>query len=445
MTDYYVSTTGNDGAAGGVLTPWHTLARAVQSPVTSGDIVYFRGGTWTAERLFLDYKEYAGTTIFRNYPGETPIFDQTGITPFTYEDGGVFAHACRNVTIDGLRVINAPKAGIILWGTQGANDNLHVKNCSTHTTGNSGIITYYVYNGSCFNNSVTYACMPAGQEEPVSIASDTRNFEVSYNTIYAGNRTFGATGGEGLNIKHGSKYINVHHNTVDMRRPDAQENDRYGMGVDGWDTQFGDLMYCYFWNNTIIGASYGLQYNSEEGNPTHHIYGWNNLIIHCAWSSTMQGGGIGMPPYGNTPGKVDYCYWWNNVIHDCKRGAYFPKTNIGAPIDIRNNIFHECPTLVEYGGEVNQSLFTWANNVASDSINFVDAPNHNFRLLATASNCINLGSSSPSTAGLPGAPTTGPNYDYDGISRPLGTAWDIGAFEYGLDVPPTGTITLSVR
>jgi hypothetical protein len=93
---YYVSTTGNDAAAGTISAPWATWQKAFNT-AEAGDTVYFRGGVWHP----LDYtlsnaitiiaaKEiegaytgptfgndgtYANPICFFNYPGETPILD----------------------------------------------------------------------------------------------------------------------------------------------------------------------------------------------------------------------------------------------------------------------------------------------------------------------------------------------------------------------------------
>lgn len=47
MATYYVSPTGNDGAAGGLATPWLTLQRATQSPVAPGDLILVMDGNYS--------------------------------------------------------------------------------------------------------------------------------------------------------------------------------------------------------------------------------------------------------------------------------------------------------------------------------------------------------------------------------------------------------------
>ncbi len=79
--EYYVSPTGSDMNPGTLAEPFRTLQKA-KSVLAAGNItgavVYFRGGTYTlTSQTYLD-PSISGTSeapnIFRNYPGENPIF-----------------------------------------------------------------------------------------------------------------------------------------------------------------------------------------------------------------------------------------------------------------------------------------------------------------------------------------------------------------------------------
>jgi PKD repeat protein len=424
-TTYYVSPTGSDSNPGTLASPWKTLAKAVSS-VSSGDTVYLRAGTWN-EGLKISSKSYTSRTTFARYPSDpagSAILNGTGIQNAPYEDGVIYIYHSNNVCINGLKVINGYKTGIAIIGSLGSSAQyIEVLNCITDTTVRSGIATWFAQNCTIRSNTIYNSNMPAGSDEILSICSSSRDIDVSYNTLYAGNRTFGATGGEGLNIKDGCSYIYVHHNYVDMARPDGKESDRYAMGVDGWTHE---THHIYFYNNIIKNGCWGLQYNSEEGGYTHHIYGWNNIITHIGYGNRGYGGGIGMPNYGNTPGKCDYCYWWNNTVYDCYYGAYFTKTNIGAPIEARNNIFANCGQAVVIRSGVPTQYITLDHNITSGDPRFVNASGGNFHLQ----------SDSPAiNAGIAVSEVTD---DFDGNSRPQGGLYDIGAYEYtGSSYPPT--------
>ena len=91
---YYVAPGGSDSAAGTKAAPWATIAHA-QSVVTAGDTVYFRGGTYTythansscssdtgtVDAITLNKSGSSGELIsYLAYPGETPVFDFSGMT-----------------------------------------------------------------------------------------------------------------------------------------------------------------------------------------------------------------------------------------------------------------------------------------------------------------------------------------------------------------------------
>lgn len=419
MSTYYVDSNAADDLGNGAIgTPFKTIAHAV-SHMASGDTLYFRSGTWN-EALDLGGKAYASLTIFARYPSDaagSAILDGNGLNLDPYEEGVVWIHSTSsNIRVDGLKVINASHTGIAVLSSS----NIDVRNCISDTSLHAGIQTWGVSDSVIYGNTIYNSNMPAGSEEILSIDTSS-NIEVSYNTLYAGNRTLGQSGGEGLNIKNGCSYIYVHHNTVDMARPDEADSDRYSMGVDGWTAE---THHIYFYDNIIKNGAWGLQFSSEEGGYTHHLYGWNNVISHIGYSTNQHGGGIGMPNYGNSPGKLDYCYFWNNTIYDCYYGANFLHVNIGAPIQVKNNIFYGCvSTVIAYGGSVNQEYFTVSNNLLdTGDPHFLNEGTLDFHLTAASTNCIDQGTA------LSGPLDPGVTVDYDSVAR--GATFDIGAYEY---------------
>ncbi len=94
-TTWYVAPTGSDTAAGTMAAPFATWARA-QTAAAAGDTVYFRGGTYkytsatntcggsttaTVDAVVLSKSGTSGNMInYWAYPGETPVFDFSGIT-----------------------------------------------------------------------------------------------------------------------------------------------------------------------------------------------------------------------------------------------------------------------------------------------------------------------------------------------------------------------------
>ena len=92
-TTYYVAPTGSDTAAGALTSPFATMAHA-QVIAAPGDTVYFRAGTYaytsglttcssgtdTINAIVLGKSGTVGNLIhYLAYPGETPVFDFSGI------------------------------------------------------------------------------------------------------------------------------------------------------------------------------------------------------------------------------------------------------------------------------------------------------------------------------------------------------------------------------
>jgi MYXO-CTERM domain-containing protein len=143
-TTYYVATTGSDTAAGTMAAPFGSWARA-QTAAVAGDTVYFRGGTYrytsatstcngstsaTVNAVVLSKSGASGSPInYWAYPGETPVFDFSGITdPASYN--------CRQV---GVRVEAdwLYLKGLELKGTLQLNSDNHESWCVYVIGGNN--------------------------------------------------------------------------------------------------------------------------------------------------------------------------------------------------------------------------------------------------------------------------------------------------------------------
>lgn len=88
VADYYVAPNGNDNNPGTITQPFRSIEKAY-SVAVAGDLVYFRGGTYTplnpgnAEAISLKANRNGTSTQiirFWNYPGETPIINLSSCT-----------------------------------------------------------------------------------------------------------------------------------------------------------------------------------------------------------------------------------------------------------------------------------------------------------------------------------------------------------------------------
>lgn len=121
---YYVATSGNDGNPGTRNAPWRTIQHAA-STIPAGSTVYVHGGVYH-ETVMVGVSGSAATgyTSFRNYPGERPIIDGSGLT-VPAEMAGLFVIVDQSyVAIEGFELQNYRTAtryrvpiGISILGT----------------------------------------------------------------------------------------------------------------------------------------------------------------------------------------------------------------------------------------------------------------------------------------------------------------------------------------
>ena len=186
-------------------------------------------------------------------------------------------------------------------------------------------------------------------------------------------------------------------------------NATFASGGGGAGMYGGMAINCAFSNNTTNSSGFGGGMNS--GTATNCIFTGNvadygggmsgGKAIHCTFT-------------GNSSG-LDSCTAFNCIIWG----------NTGASISFSGGT-------VQYSDV--QGGYTGKGNINADPL-FVNASAGDFHLTA-GSPCINAGSST--------APTgfTLPATDFDGKNRIVGSAPDIGAYEYGNTTPPPTTHNL---
>lgn len=101
---FVVSSEGSDDNPGTLLQPWRTLNRAARE-VLPGDTVFVRRGTYAAPVVLTRSGEPGRPVVFRNFPGETPVFNGRGQTRF-----GIVLDRVRFVHVRGfgIREIRTP-------------------------------------------------------------------------------------------------------------------------------------------------------------------------------------------------------------------------------------------------------------------------------------------------------------------------------------------------
>lgn len=105
---YYVSTDGNDNSPGSLSQPWRTIGKAANT-VAAGSTVYVRGGVYNEQvPVNVSGSAGAGYITLRNYEGEAPVLDGTGLTVSTDTlQNGLFLIVDRSyIIIQGFEIRN---------------------------------------------------------------------------------------------------------------------------------------------------------------------------------------------------------------------------------------------------------------------------------------------------------------------------------------------------
>jgi parallel beta-helix repeat protein len=129
---YYVATTGSDSNPGTLAAPLRTITRSA-SVAKPGDTVEVRGGVYNEiVNLYAAKGTAAARIIIRNYAGETPVVDGTGMAANT---DLVRLSTSQYADFVGFEVRNSTGLGITVWNAK----NVRVANNKVHHSTRGGI------------------------------------------------------------------------------------------------------------------------------------------------------------------------------------------------------------------------------------------------------------------------------------------------------------------
>lgn len=275
---YYLSPTGDDVTGNGSIdNPWLSFRGATSggrgTPVSAGDIIYLRGGTYPVHARASWMKAYyalerSGTAndyiVVTKYPGETPVFTGAKGSP-SFSIHGDY------VVLDGISFadgagfyFNNANYGVVQNSTFGACSDPWGDQISGVCIGLNNNVRRTVIRNNYFGpSSVSHAIK---NYTSTSITSDVQvlynrfhNITVSYGTInhkgvtsnweYAYNRfegcryavVWGTTYNNGIHTG-----ANIHHNAFD---------NVYGVILDHNSFSTGDIRELNFQNNIVLGAA----------------------------------------------------------------------------------------------------------------------------------------------------------------------------------------------
>jgi hypothetical protein len=400
--NYFVSQAGNNAWPGTAAQPWQTLQYAAQQ-VGAGDRVTVRPGN------------YAGFNLFTSGALNSPIefFAEPGVNitqpnSFT-DDDGINLEGASHVIIDGFAVAGMPRAGVRSVGfSEDFAEFITVRNVTATNNGVWGIFTGHVDDLLIENNRTSGSI-----DEHGIYVSNSGDRPVIRNNISWNNRSNGihmngdeSQGGDGI-ISGALVSSNVIYNNG--------VGGGSGINMDG--VQDSRIENNLLYNNHASGISlYSI--DGAEGSTNNEVV--NNTVYqaqNARWALNIQN--------ASTHNTVR-----NNILirQTDSRGA------IDISTDSRQGFTSDYNVVVDRfttGGST-LTLAQWRALTGQDTHSLIATaaelfvnPASDFHLRST-SPAINVGTS-----------LFAPAVDLDGRPRPIGAAFDIGAYEWG-DITLTG-------
>lgn len=480
---YYVATTGSNTNPGTLARPWRTIQHAADS-IGPGDTVFVRGGEYhEAVNISVSGSAAGGYITFQSYPGEKAILDGSGLTVPDDDTGLFFIRNQSYLTISGFEIRNYQSN--VRWRlpvgihVRGSSHHIQIKNNEVHhIASNAAVdgnrdgrdahgIAFYgdeapqaMHDILILGNSLHNLTL--GSSEALVINGNVDRFQIIGNTVHDCDNIgivmigFEETAPDPAydRARNGLVRGNVVYNIDSYGNPayDA-ERSADGIYVDGGTS-------IVIERNIVHGNNIGMEITSEHSNGDgSYVTVQNNFLYH---NHVM---GLGMGGYDEERGSshhnliVNNTFFHNDSDHD-GNGELYLQYNVHDNV-IENNIFYANEQGLLFGNPFREnndntldynlyfsplgaadSEWQWRNTsyqgfaayqaaTGNDSHSLFANPFLRNETLPD----LHLQSGSPAINAA--NPAYAPNTDFDGQSRPLGPAPDIGADE----VEPQSTAT----
>jgi uncharacterized protein DUF1565 len=413
---YYVdrsNPSASDSGPGTEQAPWRTILKAVNT-ARAGETVLIKRGTYTESesgKLPVANSGTSGKPItFAAYPGDERLVIITGAT---FRIVGV-----SYIVVRGLKVTNVTNT-TSPWGflIRGPGTDITLSGNETYGTYSSGIGVWgvsfgtdptdyqHLFNVLIANNLVRRAC-DGGYDECITVANGVNNVIVRGNEVTESGNT--VNGGEGIDFKEGVFGGQIDGNYVHDLVKVGIYLDAAGVAIGPGGVENIDIV-----GNVVRNLSdgEGIELGTEGIGNLRNIRAFNNVIQGVARN------GVTLYAHPSGSGTASGITFMNNTVYKNTRYGVrinWPSTR-SSGILVRNNIGY----LNGYGD--------WS--VASDATATADHNLWGIDPLFVGAAAGNLRLSPGSPAVDAGSATGAPAVDFDGVARPQGTAFDIGAFE----------------
>ena len=400
---------------------WESFADISWSSVSSGDTVYISGGSSSKtyyETLEIEDQSYSSTVTVKpgvdsGHDGDVKIDGQGSRSHCVYvKDGADY------ITIDGLNTTGHTSYCIyVKGGSSDYSEHVTIKNCSIHieSGGGQGIQPRYCKNLIVENNTITTDTGTWENQSDGMAIANCESVIVRNNSITLQNDS---------DIQHNdciqvwaTKDIEIYNNYG--YQPQYADNQQ-GIYVEGIYTDT-DLGTWKVYNNVIHGAL-GVCISLAQKNDT--------AVQHC-YNNTCEN-------TNTTPFRLDgdNVYFKNNIGIN-STGSTPTVVSFGSSTQTTGRIDYNCYYETASGediikkGSTYYTMSEWQSaGFGANSINQDPSLDSNYEPDSSSDPVVNVGTSLSSHF------TT----DKNGTSRPQGSAWDMGAYEYtsGGDTTPPG-------
>ena len=435
--EWYVATNGSNSNNGTSGAPLATLQEAVNR-AAPGDTIIVRAGTYTVTQpITINNKQGSSSAVLTIRGEGLPVFRAASFESIPVWEGIISIQGSSYLTIQGLRLENSGWFGFKATNSS----NLTFDGNQSAVSLASAIYTYNVTNLAVRNNDVSRFCDQKESvrgstcQEGISIVL-TNGFDVSRNIVHDAPEGDGMNpgGGEGIDIKEGSKNGTVSFNQV-------YNLVQIGIYIDAWDKLTENIE---VYGNRVYRTASGIAINAEAGGTLSNLKVHDNIIYDVGYhgieiaNTGSNGLRQGVHLYNNTivrsgyqANKPPWC-----ARYGCSDWGYGIRINTSniSDIAIHDNIVvdnHSAAVSLDTGGSyvnLNTNIlyprrgYSWA--FESFGANPIEADP---RFVNAAANDFHLRADSPAIGrGIGGDPL---NVDADGRTRP---SWpiDLGALIY---------------
>ncbi|MBI5869588.1 MAG: right-handed parallel beta-helix repeat-containing protein [Actinobacteria bacterium] len=456
---WYVSTSGDDLAAGTVDSPWRTIQHAVAS-AGPGDTVTVRGGAYH-EAVIIGSGGLPGQPLtITAFPGETPVLDGDGVEWAGFQ----FSPGVGQVNISGFHIQDYRGVGV---DVSGGNSGISMSNLDIRAS-EVGMRITWGYSGEepmfgpadhiSLSESVLHDNQYAGIDCTPGPCDDISFSGVDILDNGVGEQSFGA---DGLAVEKGSRLtidrvrvVNNGGDGIDLNSRDggpvegivvsrsvAGNNRRngmklwaggriensliYGSGIDplplaafsGVTVELvNNTVAMNMWDASFSARDYAMTVGYEEGAALTGIdlTMVNNIFAFNTGPEVGSPTGIYLGPGVNITAESNNLFFSRD---DCEIQADLTSQGCFTQADIT-------------GGDWTAETGTGTGDLSADP-GFTDAAAFDLH--------ISRDSPAVDTATATGAPII----DMDGHLRPRGAGFDIGAYEAGASEPPSLDLSLS--